>query len=385
MKRILMSFVQSYTNDEILKLLFIHNIECFTYDQIIESSKPLFLDLLVPLKSRAVVMAFSMQKKYRDSLAIIEHLNTLEVKFKCIKGIALSNNYKKYYHRSMSDIDILISLSDINAVVEHLSLIGYKPIDQEVTNKDIKLIKPGCLDLELHFRLFPPNSINEDSRVCDDFWRNDYIQMVDGISVPTLTPIDHFRYLVLHKVVHLKHSGFGIKQLIDLSMLVNAYHIDCSAEVKYFEKLGYDKFYNTIVAICEQYLDMDQFYNESSMPTVEEHLISELLNLIISNGAFGNHSEELKLRSLKGYLQKQYHKRRMFPPIVYGFFPRRDDLTLRYQYARHNVLLLPIAWIHRFVYYLFRKDISLNFKLFLIKEKEGYEQKELLLKKLSLD
>lgn len=68
-------------------------------------------------------------------------------------------------------------------------------------------------------------------------------------------------------------------------------------------------------------------------------------------------------------------------------FPRSDKLDVRFAYAKKYRMLLPLAWIHRFIYTIVRRDIDISEKIAIFRPKKSteiYAERSLLLKQLGL-
>lgn len=363
----------------------VHNVECYVYNQLKNTDDDEVSGVREAIKESSYRMAFVMKSIINQAIDTVNFMNRLGVEYRVLKGCALVGYYEKSFFRSMSDIDIWVNKRDLNHVVEAFKKEGYFPDANAMGGKDIKLCKPGHLSIELHHALFSEGVFEFDKKVMQEFWSEKHYVTYEGTEMVTLTPENHFKYLMLHKLVHMKHSGFGVKQLLDLVHMVNVLKMDVKDYYPYFKALKIEYFYCAVIALCETYFGMKRFY-DGVMPIDANPQEMELFfEWIVDNGAFGNHSEALKVRAIKTQIFKGYHKKSVLPPLVYGIFPRSKDLTLRYSYAKKNPVLLPLAWAHRWVYYVFRKDISSEVKLFFIKNRKDFNKKEFLLKSLRVE
>ena len=68
----------------------------------------------------------------------------------------------------------------------------------------------------------------------------------------------------------------------------------------------------------------------------------------------------IKLDYEKIDVSSKFYKSKNF---LRAYFPEQKYLALRYDYCKKSILLLPIAWVHRLIYAVIRKDFSNNSKL----------------------
>ncbi len=383
MIELLYKLYENHSVEELLHFANIHSISCMMYDSVGNDDHEKSLEIKNFLRMKATVMGIRMQQKNAEALMIIEKLNNSCIDYCVIKGIILQSYYKKPHYRYMGDLDIWVQESNIDQVVEVLKSNGYIVTHQESQDKHIVMDKSNSLRIEIHFQLVEPWSINAYKEINDQYWLNRCTKKIGEVSVPTLEIKYHYKYLIFHKVAHICFSGFGIKQLLDLVVIVNSKDVNPVEHLDYFDDLGYGVFYRYLIVFCVKYLDMNFELDDNF--EYDEEILERLFESIIKSGAFGNHSESIRRVRDKRYKYKTYYKNKFMPLWWYSLFPIRAELGPRYSYAKNNILLLPIAWIHRLIRGANKENITFRSKVNYIVKKENINERDELLGLLGID
>ena len=214
------------------------------------------------------------------------------------------------------------------------------------------------LCIELHKQLFPPESpvYGEWNRFFEGAHERAVFVSIDGAEVPTMAPTDHFFYLICHALKHFLHSGFGIRQICDITLFANAYgkNIDWDQVHRNCRKIHAELFLAALLKIGQKYLTFDPV--QSRCPddlmalAVDEN---DMLEDILGSGVFGDstmsrkHSSTITLNAAASGKEGKAARSRVWKSV----FPDASSLTSRYPYLRKKPYLLPIAWIDRLVKY----------------------------------
>jgi len=375
---------KTHTLEELLNFSDIHGIACFMYDEVMKDDHPKSLLLREPLRDRALLMGIATKCKQKEALKIVQLFNTTNIDYCIIKGIALMNYYVYPYFRHMGDIDIWVKLENVDKVVALLDKEGYTRNDSEEQSKHITLNKSNSLTIEVHFELLDPWSFREHTKLMEEFWQCRASVVVNNQIISTLRPDAHFKYLILHKIAHIRYSGFGVKQLMDLVAIVNSKIVRPEDFVEYFNNLGFGVFYKSVVVICQKYAGM-KITDLQEFVDFDDVVLDQLFDFIIESGAFGNHSEKIRIERDKRFMIKTADKTKIFPQFIYSILPPIRRLGSRYSYAKKYPVLLPIAWIHRILIAISRSDISFVGKASYLVKAENSDRKDAMLKSLELD
>lgn len=276
-----------------------------------------------------------------------------------VKGLVLRRLYPNPDLRMSSDEDILAERRQFDDCLRIMSDFG---LNCDMTEGETKTVHEvsfksddGILYIELHKSLFPPDSAAYGNMNDLFIGAADRAIMSDGVY--TLCPTDHIIYLICHALKHFIHSGFGIRQVCDITMFANEYgkEIDWQRVFDSCQSISRRTFAATIFAIGEKYLTLDRERakipdNFCSWAADETDLLADLM----SAGVFGGATESRKHTAnmtLDAVSQSSKGKTAA-KSLKSTLFPSADSLKNRYRYLKKNSLLLPIAWAQRIFTYI---------------------------------
>lgn len=296
-------------------------------------------------------------------LDLYRKMNTLGLHPIIVKGIICRNTYPKPDLRVSSDEDLYIAREDFEAYDTFLKSEGfYDTLTTETESiYDVGYYHPQhSLHIEIHMDLFPRNVSAYD--YYNDLFQSDfqtvYTVSIEKTDIRTLTPDQHLIYLLCHMIKHFLHSGFGIRQVCDLLMMIQAYSTELDWDY-IFNVLKdyhlYDFFYN-LVDIGTQYLGFHWEDLSLSKPTDVILDSSDLLQDIMIGGIFGQEDID-RVHSSNITLDAAANKSsNTTSGILSALFPPKDYMYRNYPYAdRHHTLLL-FAYTQRIYTYFRKKD-----------------------------
>lgn len=261
--------------------------------------------------------------------------------FMPLKGAVLKPLYPKSEMRLMGDADILIRPEQYPEIKKIMTELGYK----EAQETDCERVwNYPALHVELHVRLF--SSQNKDLYACfGDGWRlakkvngNDYrYGMADS---------DLFLYLFAHFVKHYRDAGIGIKHLVDLWVCVRALELDEEYLKTELEKLRLYRFYLNIRKVT------DVWFNGKQADEMTEFIT----DVIFDSGTFGKKETRLVSSALKDETVSNFK----FKRVIRSVFPDYSVMCSLYGFLKRLPFLLPIMWIYRAFYVLFRKGEKIS-------------------------
>ena len=177
----------------------------------------------------------------------------------------------------------------------------------------------------------------------------------------TLCPTDHLFYLIIHAYKHFLHSGFGIRQVCDISLFANAYGKDVDWKYVYEQcrSIRADKFAAALLQIGEKYLvfspekaHLPQVWR--GIPVNEQPLLEDML----CGGIYGSsdrnrvHSSNMTLNAVANDKKGKKAKKN----ILRSVFPSAKNLEGRYRYLQRHKYLLPVAWTSRIFSFARERD-----------------------------
>ena len=297
-----------------------------------------------------------------DFLKLSEHLRQNGIRALVVKGIVCRDLYPKPDHRCSGDEDVLCGEAQFRACHKAMLSFGMEPGDPSLESYEVPYVKPDSpLYIELHKTLFARNSdvFNDYNRFFEQAFERSVDVEIRGMPVATLCPTDHLFYLIIHAYKHFLHSGFGIRQVCDISLFANAYGKDVDWRYVYdhCRSIRADKFAAAILKIGEKYLafspekaHLPQFWRDIQVN--EQPLLADMLQGGIYGSSDRNrvHSCNMTLNAVADGKKGKKAKKN----ILRSVFPSAQSLEGRYRYLRRHKYLLPVAWTSRILH--FAKD-----------------------------
>ena len=279
-----------------------------------------------------------------------------------VKGIVCRSLYPQPDYRPSGDEDVFIFQNEFPKCDQLLREYGMQyadPSKNPEEEHEVPYGKPRSgLCIELHKQLFPPESpvYGEWNRFFEGAHERAVFVSIDGAEVPTMAPTDHFFYLICHALKHFLHSGFGIRQICDITLFANAYgkNIDWDQVHRNCRKIHAELFLAALLKIGQKYLTFDPVQSRCPKDlmalAVDEN---DMLEDILGSGVFGDstmsrrHSSTITLNAAASGKEGKTVRSRVWKSV----FPDASSLAPRYPYLRKKPYLLPIAWIDRLVKY----------------------------------
>jgi hypothetical protein len=168
-----------------------------------------------------------------------------------------------------------------------------------------------------------------------------------------LTPTYEFAYSIIHAAKHITEAGCGIRNLFDVVVLLQKReNIDFNLVEKICKAQGYEKVLYYMITASEYWYGLKIDSNITRMNIDDTEVFIEYL---LSYGVFGMESKGniLATQIIKHGGENVNIFRRLF-------FPPRVMLCRKYQYLKKSPLLLPVAWVHRFITAIFIKKYSIK-------------------------
>lgn len=264
-----------------------------------------------------------------------------------LKGIVLKELYPIPELRTMSDCDVIIKREQLDRVKEVFLSEGYGIAKEN--NETIEFKKEGFLKFELFYEVF--SSIRKKQEFKLNLWENTL--PVLGEHVVRMSDENMVVHTFAHLAKHIRFSGAGIRNLVDIVLLLRNAELDYGYIIEQMKLLNIEKLFYGLIKCAEKYLD---FNIPFECPEISEAMIEGLADFMTSEGIYGandnvfiydvRRSEGKKAKKILNYLK------RIFPPI--------KKLSERYSYAKKHPLLLPVAWIHRLFKIIFIDRFSVK-------------------------
>lgn len=301
-------------------------------------------DILNRLKRITFRSAVQQSKHIKDTAAILDLFNNNNIPVIVLKGLVIREYYPKPDLRSMCDSDIIIHKEDLEKVREILVNEGFKA--EEDAGHHIAFLKPG-FNLEVHWTL--ANETFRKGQECfqEHIWDDARKIKVGGVNTLALALEDQVLHLCAHMASHMAISGFGVRQLADLVLLVehDGENINWNNFLVKAEKSGLLRFSIGMFKVCNYLFNME-IPKQLNDNTNDEEVIKLVVDDIFTGGVYGQRDLSYTFRAQVGYDIDEDNTFSMIKRYIQIILPPPSKLSDRYRYAKRYKILLPIAWIH---------------------------------------
>lgn len=295
----------------------------------------------------------------KESQAIRTAFQKFGLQYYTIKGLNIAQFYPTPPLRTMVDIDFIIS--DMPSAVRIMHSLGYDG-KYTVSSHEWGGDRNG-LHFELHDLLVRKNecATKKQLRFFHDF--------MPYVKDNVLDWNYHYLYLIMHLRKHFMFSGVGIRQFMDIAVLI-----------KYGPKLNWFWIEKQLISlelaefahIC--YSLIESWFGIKAPVNYKKTVLSEeITEKVLRNGVFGFADQSNLDNSVRIHLIENRLPRWVTLTILFlsRVFPDYDTMVVYpgCKFLEKSVCLLPFAWIYRFGYLIKRSDFSkakLTFKRSLI-------------------
>lgn len=310
-------------------------------------------------KQHTLLSSIKAIKDTAELSQLIHVLRERGIKTLLCKGIVLASLYPEPYLRVAGDIDLLIKQADMEKATEVLMSVGYKRIKSNDGREFEYFVSKGGTVIDLQTKVWQSYA-TRNKAMSDEVeavvWKNNIVFDYEGLSCETLGVNEHLFYIICHMTKHFIGQGIGIRHLIDLSLYIRRYvdDIDFNNLWEKLRKLKLEDFVKALILICTKHLGLEigGFLDNKE---VNEKIVEALLEDIMDSGVFGAKNQErafTKKAVMESYYIQQKSKSK-FGILLLNAFPPRKILDTKYSYAKAHPVLIPIAWIHRALRYIF--------------------------------
>ena len=348
----------------LISLANIHKLTPILYYELTKNCKgALPEDCLAWIKRNAYMQITSQISKSKAFVETYGKLSDAGIRGIVVKGITLRALYPEPDLRLSSDEDMLVSAEDFETAANLLLSLGFEErekTDEETNVRAFSDKKSGLL-IELHNSLFPhTDEFNENmASLFSGAAERAEETIIDNCKMYTLTPTDALLFLVLHSFKHFVYCGFGLRQISDFIVFAKANVNSTDAEyiLSSLEKVRASGFFSALLDISEKHFGVDR--EELGFGAVKRETIDtdDLLEDVISGGAYGNSSPERVHSSLMTMTSASGGKK---VSALSALFPPYAVMKERYPFVAKHKVLLPAGWCARIFKRVFSKGESFN-------------------------
>ncbi|CUU46370.1 nucleotidyltransferase domain-containing protein [Clostridium beijerinckii] len=311
--------------------------------------KNIDIEILEQWKKEIFIANLIQRNNINYILNIVNGLKKHGIEIIVLKGIVLREFYPRPEFRTMGDVDILIKKNDYDKVKSYLVSIGYECIDEGKNEVHQGFTSKGKLEVEVHWNLINNKYFNGNIEEFENnLWNNSIEIDINGVNTRILSSNDFFLHMCLHMAVHAKLSGFGLRQMYDLSVfIINKYNeLDWDYLIKKVEQYKILKFTQGLISLCSKLFKIE-VPKKILTNAINGRQLDLLLENILRSGVHGKKEEIDDFQILCRYGTNQYHIESNLLRIIKFLFPGKSEMISRYSYAKKSYFLLPVAWMHR--------------------------------------
>ncbi len=350
---------------------FKHQVFTLIYKPLVDLSGKINIpcEILERLKFEVINEVKTQESNYLAIGIVLKHIIDDNIHVIVLKGLVLRELYPEPGLRTMCDFDLLIKKAEMEKAENVLRNLGYKKIDDK--EKHAVFTHDYLPSIELHRQMVSKNVFPCYEAFEEHVW--EYAEPVDisGVQVLSLCPVDKVTYQIIHMASHLLNDGFGLRQLIDLVLLVDdsRYDINWSEFFRVAETLNIGTFSKALFQLCGRLFDLN-LQNTGLLYDEKFEINQCLVDEIFEGGVFGKNENGYIVANRIIYYNEGIKAdnciERIMSFIIF-LFPSADKLDNKFSYAKKHHYLLPVAWVYRILSNLWRKDISLNDKISVVK------------------
>lgn len=253
------------------------------------------------------------QRRFEDAVGRFARLmKENSIAYVVFKGLAVARYYPEPFVRTMGDVDFYVPQRDFLRAVE--------VIERDQHRFD-RMIDEAMAE---HTDSFT---------VCDS----------DGneTEVSVLPPTEDLIVVFKHWFNHLLVEGVGLRQTLDLAVLLNAYRdkINVGRLMTALDGIGYMKAFRAMLAMMKRYFGFEWLDSNFVLGCRDERYADKLMAVVMESGNFGrkayrNHTTGKK-KSMETATRALRHCvtfLRLAPKDILCLIPRRIGITLKQKF-----------------------------------------------------
>lgn len=265
------------------------------------------------------------------------------------KGLAVARYYPEPFVRTMGDVDFYVPKEDFLRAVEVIEQGLHVKMDKEDVDKHYSFDWQG-IRFEMHYQIETFGSHRHQlcfDRMIDEIMaeHTDSFTVCDSdgneTEVSVLPPTEDLIVVFKHWFNHLLVEGVGLRQTLDLAVLLNAYRdkINVGRLMTALDDIGYMKAFRAMLAMMKRYFGFEWLDSNFVLGCRDERYADKLMAAVMESGNFGrkayrnhttgkNKSMETATRALRHCVTFL----RLAPKDILCLIPRRIGITLKQKF-----------------------------------------------------
>ena len=320
------------------------------------------------LKQKAAITGIGQSRHISGLSIVFNKIIEENIPVIVLKGLVVRDFYPQPDQRTMSDADILVHKDDVEKVKRLLIEMGYIFLEDHKASHHIALVHHKYPVIEVHWNLFKRDGFSNDLEHYERLIWNRAIKVnVGEAEVLSISYEDLALHLCMHMAAHLASTGFGVRQLCDLVLLVEkkGEEIDWNSFIMKARMYGFEKFSLIMFLLCKELFQME-IPKELEVKSVNnKKYVSALIDEIFESGVHGKKEMANQFATQVAFNFEDKDSNATLGAIKRYFrfiFPRIDDMSDKYSYAKKFKILAPIAWIHHLFVGIFASEYTFKDK-----------------------
>lgn len=320
------------------------------------------------LKKKVFKSSITQSSHIKNVASILEEFNNAGIPIIVLKGLVVRDYYPIPDLRTMCDADVLVHENDLEKVSSLMISLGFNQIKEKDDHGAHIVFYRGSTIFEVHWTLINDRFFKGDKSFEDRIWDNTIEVKVGGVKALSLSLDDLAVHLCTHMAVHLAYSGFGVRQLTDLVVLVEkkGSEIDWTSFVSKAKESGVYKFSMAIFTICNKLFDMEIPEAIKKEKKLKDKYINQLIEDIFASGVHGKKDKDRVFANEFAFDQGEGaadSSSSIIKKFVNLLFPPISKMSDKYNYAKKFIILAPVAWIHHLIEGILNKEYSFASKM----------------------
>ena len=291
---------------------------------------------------------------YQNRLSIIRELvNELKgIPYFFVKGQVLSAYYPEPSLRTMGDIDIVVQKKDLDKVKSAFIRQGFEIFDNE---SDTLIGFKHDFEFEIHTSLIDGALGNEKAT---EYFSHCWDRVEDN----KLDKNYHFLFVIQHMKGHMAGKSVGFRQFMDVAFFAQDHELDWKWIRNELAQIDMLEFTKKIFAFIERCFNVKSPFETD---TIDDYFFEQAINQIYRGGVFGLDDETLYHMPVtkQAIFDGDDLKTAQCRYLVKQLFPDYKTMSTLYycSYVKKSRVLLPIAWMHRFLFRIFDREHRSDF------------------------
>lgn len=290
------------------------------------------------------------QRRFEDAVGRFARLmKENAIAYVVFKGLAVARYYPEPFVRTMGDVDFYVPQRDFLRAVEVIERRLNVVMDKEDVDKHYSFDWQG-IRFEMHYQIETFGSHRHQhrfDRMIDEAMaeHTDSFTVCDSdgnkTEVCVLPPTEDLIVVFKHWFNHLLVEGVGLRQTLDLVVLLNAYRdkINVGRLMTALDGIGYMKAFRAMLAMMKRYFGFEWLDSNFVLGCRDERYADKLMAAVMESGNFGrkayrNHttgkkkSMETATRALRHCVTFLW----LAPKDILCLIPRRIGITLKQKF-----------------------------------------------------